>query len=647
MTARTARIAFVPNPHLRFECGRAVPYVALESLSAMASAQAAGAQVLFLDPNREVEQGAVRLGPGIWPWFARRIADAQVDAVVFETWTPTLHHTLRFARAVRERSPAVRIVLFGAGVSAIAADVRARFEFLDDVLVGEPEPAMALLGANATSDLENAARAVADVGALPWPDYRAANLVAGEAIPIETGRGCELECSFCALTGYWAHQYRHRPINQIAEMMRVLAAEYPGSQIDLTGDARFFADPARTLQLCDSLEALRVRVAWTCVARADCLDERLLERMARAGCRGVLFGTESGALRIQESCGKRVDTRRLVELVRAATRMGIETRCTFIVGWPDETLAELEATAALTLQCRRAGGVAFVEALRAYPGSRIDREAVETAPEPLFGAVGRASGDPEGEALIAAHPDLFPAGRYVASALGRGQALGAWLALSAYGEVLAALEHRGVALGRLLRASALDAVPSDCEQALERIATSILAEARGAAGVEEAVLADALSLHRALRIVGMAIPDPPAAASDIAKLRETPEKVVVHAVAPWRLLPLLHDPEALLDAPLEARPSGGSGISWTLIANVRAQAASTFYTRRGSRVEMYGLEEVAARFFMLGDWDAPLGRRAERVAASIGMKKCTALEVCAQVVVELVDAGVIAVRAVG
>jgi len=81
-----------------------------------------------------------------------------------------------------------------------------------------------------------------------------------------------------------------------------------------------------------------------CLSRADHLGKDLASIMARAGCRRVFFGIESGNAGMLNIIGKRIvlsDARRAVTAAKAA---GMETGAFFILGYPGETSESLLET---------------------------------------------------------------------------------------------------------------------------------------------------------------------------------------------------------------------------------------------------------------------------------------------------------------
>jgi len=74
--------------------------------------------------------------------------------------------------------------------------------------------------------------------------------------------------------------------------------------------------------------------------------------MAEAGCDFVFLGLETGSQRLQAAIGKRLQVDEIVATVRLLAERGIEVVTSFVTGFPEETQADLAATAVLMASLR-------------------------------------------------------------------------------------------------------------------------------------------------------------------------------------------------------------------------------------------------------------------------------------------------------
>jgi hypothetical protein len=137
--------------------------------------------------------------------------------------------------------------------------------------------------------------------------------------------------------------------------MRDIASRYGIRQFGLVHDM-FTVDRRRVEAFCDAMMASGESFTWSCSARTDSVDEGLLERMQRSGCRGIFFGVETGSERMQKIIDKHLDPRQAKEVIDAAERLGIETTVSLIMGFPEEARDDLRHTLGMFLHSARHPG---------------------------------------------------------------------------------------------------------------------------------------------------------------------------------------------------------------------------------------------------------------------------------------------------
>jgi hypothetical protein len=651
------RAIFIPNPHVRMDCPWGTPYVPLELLSVMAVAEHAGTAPQLFDVNQLIEDGQLRVELGIWQAAAELAAKQEPALVVMETWTGTLHHTVLLLRALRPLLPTVPLILLGAGTSALAEEVLAEVPELDGVIRGEGEPAMAVLAQGrfdrrlpeapglvrrTEHGIESAELAfVEDLDALPRPAFHRSFVRPGDGIPIESGRGCDIGCSFCALTGHWSRRYRPRDIEKLAQEMVEIARCYPGSVIDLTQDVRFFDDANRVASLCRLLKRHTNLLRWTCHARVDTIGKDELSVMAEAGCCGILLGVETGCQAMQARIGKNVDLSRLVPTVRAAKRLGIETRASFMVGFPEEDATSLGKTASAMLNARQAGAASTsIQLLRTPLGSRLfaafsDRLAFE----PLMCVA--SADDSQARTLIASNARLYSASYRVPSILPREKVLAAWLALALLSEPLAALARHGADLDVILATLAIDGQDEDLDVAAEQVAKQIEGYAKQACFIDHVALEDLLAYHLAIGSVSRRNESEPTVVEASARiaLQAQPDSAFPKAKAPWKLLKVWTPLPQLLKGGLAPGPHPKP--IRLVVAKIGAAGKASYYTRRSSSIETFTVDETAAMLLPLCDGHHSLTAMADGIASQRGRDPAKVRQTCIEIVAAFLASGVL------
>lgn len=160
---------------------------------------------------------------------------------------------------------------------------------------------------------------------------------------ILTSRGCPAHCTFCAnaVTG---RLFRYRSAEKVTEELNAWHERCGLSHFPCWDDA-LTANVPRLMQLCAAIERdVRFPFTFGAITRANMVTRDLLRTMRRAGLIHVNFGVESGDDEILRAIKKGLRTDHVVRALEWAKEEGLLTACNFMLGFPQETLLELERT---------------------------------------------------------------------------------------------------------------------------------------------------------------------------------------------------------------------------------------------------------------------------------------------------------------
>ncbi len=351
----------------------------------------------------------------------------------------TLPVALEIARILHERWPGVPVLLGGPGCNGTDRTIIERFPWINAVVRGEAEVTLvemadALAAGTSPFTVDGVTFRTAggqiqktpdramlkDLHQLPdyaWdlvPPIAAYKAVTGEddgLVPLDSGRGCVYDCSFCSIGRTWSRRSRPLPAERLVREVASLRGIPSAKRAYLCHDI-FGADRRHALAFTQGMLDAGVDVPWEVRARADHLDAELLLQMGRAGCDRVLLGIESAspAVRARNQKGMREDID-LLGVVDDCAAAGITPILSLILGLPDETDADLDASLTFCAQAAlRAGVNLSLHLVNPQPGCALgDEFAAESKPVegiPPDMALGAGLSSPE-RALIDAHPDLF------------------------------------------------------------------------------------------------------------------------------------------------------------------------------------------------------------------------------------------------
>lgn len=160
---------------------------------------------------------------------------------------------------------------------------------------------------------------------------------------MQTSRGCPWPCLFCDIPIFNEGKWRSRsPEHVVAEFEHLQKAGY-GSVYFV--DDHFLLQPKRIEAICDGIQRSGVTIQWGCEGRVDSVAQHLFPRMAKAHCRTIMFGIESGSQTVLDRLKKEQTLAEVESAVTNAKAAGIEiVHGFFVVGSPDEAVEDLRAT---------------------------------------------------------------------------------------------------------------------------------------------------------------------------------------------------------------------------------------------------------------------------------------------------------------
>jgi magnesium-protoporphyrin IX monomethyl ester (oxidative) cyclase len=194
-----------------------------------------------------------------------------------------------------------------------------------------------------------------------------------------TSRGCPYQCTFCSVHLCMGRKYRVRSPENVLEEIDLLIRKYKIRHIDFEDD-NLTLDKGRMHQICDLIiqNGYDIELYTPNGVRADRLDEDLLRKMQRAGIKELCIGVESGVQRVvNDIIKKRLDLKKVEEVVRICKRLDIRVWCFFIIGMIGETKEDIKATLRCARKLKKFGANPFFSIATPYYGTELYQQAKE------------------------------------------------------------------------------------------------------------------------------------------------------------------------------------------------------------------------------------------------------------------------------
>jgi radical SAM superfamily enzyme YgiQ (UPF0313 family) len=137
----------------------------------------------------------------------------------------------------------------------------------------------------------------------------------------------------------WRARSARHVVGEIEDAFRL------GYRRFLFRDATFTLSRKRTVEICELMIEKGLPITFWCETRINCLDEELLALLAKAGCKGINFGLESGSDDVLASGAKQgVNVQRIRKILQDTANAGIVSHLLVAVGLPQETRASIRET---------------------------------------------------------------------------------------------------------------------------------------------------------------------------------------------------------------------------------------------------------------------------------------------------------------
>jgi radical SAM superfamily enzyme YgiQ (UPF0313 family) len=245
-------------------------------------------------------------------------------------------------------------------LNQIEGKSEAGFESILGLAYQSPVPNLESEIENRKSKIVNRRRPdITDLDKLPFPAWDLVDIQKYKSIWLEhhgyfsmnmvTTRGCPFHCNWCAKP-IWGQRYNSRsPENVVAEMKwlkETFAPDHIWFADDILGLKPHWLE--RFAALVNEAQAV---IPFKCLQRADLVNEKTASALAKAGCKTVWIGAESGSQKILDAMDK---GDKVEDIYRAASLLkanGIEVGFFLQFGYPGETWDDVQKTLKMVREC--------------------------------------------------------------------------------------------------------------------------------------------------------------------------------------------------------------------------------------------------------------------------------------------------------
>ncbi|HII15010.1 MAG TPA: radical SAM protein [Nanoarchaeota archaeon] len=158
-----------------------------------------------------------------------------------------------------------------------------------------------------------------------------------------TSRGCPFKCIYCCSSELFGGRWRPMSAEKTIEFIKKLYDEYGIRHIYFQDD-EFTVSHERAMKICDWIIDKKIGLTWECLTRVSHVDNELLSKMAKAGCKSILYGIETGYEEGLKQIKKGITLEQAKNAVRLTKKNGMIAKVSFILGFPWESKEEINKT---------------------------------------------------------------------------------------------------------------------------------------------------------------------------------------------------------------------------------------------------------------------------------------------------------------
>jgi hypothetical protein len=187
-------------------------------------------------------------------------------------------------------------------------------------------------------------------------------------VPVQSRRGCPMDCSFCSTSAIEGCSIRRHSPTVIAGWLARVARR--GFRNFHFVDNTFNLPPNYAKELCRRMIELDLDLNLWCIIYPKWIDREQAQLMAWAGCREVSLGFESGSDRILGRFNKRFKSEEVGIVSKIFAEAGIQRRGFLLLGGPGETRESVEESLDFA-DSLNLDALKITVGLRIYPGTPL------------------------------------------------------------------------------------------------------------------------------------------------------------------------------------------------------------------------------------------------------------------------------------
>ena len=339
--------------------------------------------------------------------FRNELRDFNPSLVGISCWCPTYEEALKILWVVKSINERIITIMGGAYATSYpdkimeskAIDFLFRGEadlsfprFVDELESDFPNfsnvPGLVYRDGN-NAVIKNEMERAKDLDVIKTPDYEAIDIekyiqsgyrlhtTNERGAPIWVTRGCPYRCAFCSAPLQNGRLVRTHSIEYMVRWIKDLYENHNIRQINIIDD-NFTFHVGYAKEFCKAIINLNLKdlhMGTPNGIRIQRTDRELLHLMKKAGWDHLIIAPESGSRDTLKRMKKDLDPDIIPDKVKEIKEAGLRVHGFFIVGYPGETIKDIEETVKLLRKCKF--NFFFFNNFQPLPGTPVYDELVE------------------------------------------------------------------------------------------------------------------------------------------------------------------------------------------------------------------------------------------------------------------------------
>ena len=266
--------------------------------------------------------------------------DTDIDLIGIGSMGHSIIRGIEIAKEFKKRGKTV--VMGGYMASLVSEEAK---QYCDSIMIGDAEGYWQdMLNDYLNDELKPFYMKKIDTLSTPLPKYElVTNKKIGDFLPVQAGRGCPNDCSFCSIACLYKGKYLRREIPEVIRDIKKV--KELGFKKFLLIDDNILSDRKYTMDLCNEIKKLNMKWYSQCsIKLAE--DPELLKCVADSGCICLSFGLESISPENLKNINKSwEDPKEYSRMIKTIIDAGIDVATEMMVGLDEDTVESIKNTA--------------------------------------------------------------------------------------------------------------------------------------------------------------------------------------------------------------------------------------------------------------------------------------------------------------